>query len=300
MDMKPSGSCLLFNTVLRRRHTGAMDDGRLDELDWVVWNLQVWDPGALTEPDVGTRTAQGMTQMAASFGCVFDLCCDDDAVDGVPYYSWLVRVPRAEHLRRNDQGIPVAVAALHAHLRTQVPAQVHDWQVHPDRTLSFTDAAGRVLRRAYGDLLDPLEAALLGFRRDGAQDIDPEARCWCNADEAMAGTYTMWLSKDPDVETWQPWLLIHAGLIVTDDFWSGRQGQGLRRFGVTPGSPVLLLPRPAACQWMITVTTGTFMTPPTAVHPRAVGASYRWTSRDGGDLAHRVATDLAALFPGAN
>jgi hypothetical protein len=45
-----------------------------------------------------------MTEMAASLGCVFELCCDDDAVDGVPRYSWLVRVPRDEHLRRNDQG----------------------------------------------------------------------------------------------------------------------------------------------------------------------------------------------------
>lgn len=117
---------------------------------------------------------------------------------------------------------------------------------------------------------------------------------------SRAGTYAMRLCKDPDVESWQPWLLVYAGLVGTDDFWDGRQGQGLRRFGVKPGSPVLLLPRPLAYQWMITVTTGTFMTPPAAAHPQAVGASYRWTARDGQDLAHRVATDLKALLPGIN
>jgi len=51
---------------------------------------------------------------------------------------------------------------------------------------------------------------------------------------------------------------------------------------------------------MIAVTTGTFMTPPAGARPEAVGASYRWTSRDGQDLAHRVATDLKALVPGVN
>ena len=277
-----------------------MGEHGLDDLDWVVWDLQVWDPGALTEPGVGDRTAQAMTELAGSLGCVFVQCCDDDAVDGVPYYSSLVRVPRDEHLRRNDQGVPVVIAALHAHLRPQVPATVHDWRVHPDRTLSLSDAAGRVLRRAYDDLLDPLEVALLGLRRDGAQAMDPEARCWWSDDETMAGTYTMWLCKDPDVETWQRWLLVQAGLVVADDVWDGRQGQGLRRFGVKPGSPGLLLPRPSACQWMIAVTTGTFMTPPAGARPEAVGASYRWTSRDGQDLAHRVATDLKALVPGVN
>src|SRR5947207_6102107 len=238
-----------------------------------------------------------MTQMAVSLGCVFVQCCDDDTVDGVPFYSWLVRVPRHEHLRRNAQGIPVVVAALHAYLRTQLPAQVDDWQVRPDRTLSRSDQAGRALRRAYDDLLDPLEVALLGFRRDGAQDVDPEARCWWRDHDRMTGIYTLWLCRDPDVEVVGRWLLVTAGLVVADDFWTSRPGQGLRRFSVKPGDPVLVTPRPAAHQWMVTVTTGTFLIPPAAARPQAVGASYRWTSGDGQRLAHRVAADLRALFP---
>jgi len=269
----------------------------LDGLDWVVWNIEARDPAALTEPGVGERTGPAMTEMAGSLGCVFVQCCDDDTVDELPYYSWLVRVPRHEHLRRNAQGIPVAVTALHAYLRTQLPQQVNDWQVCPDRTLSYSDQAGRALRRGYDDLLDPLEVALLGLRRDGAQDLNPEARCWWSDHDRMAGIYTMWLCRDPDVEVVPRWLLVTAGLVVADDFWTSDPGQGLRRFGVKPGDPVLVTPRPAAHQWMVTVTTATFLTAPAAGRPPAVGASHRWTSRDGQRLAHRVAADLRALFP---
>lgn len=273
----------------------------LDELDWVVWNLEVWDPGELTEPGIGERTARAMTEMAGSLGCLFIQCCDDDAVEGVPYYSWLVRVPRDEHLRRDDQGVPVVVCALHAHLRTQIPERVDEWRIRPDRDMSFQDEAGRVLRSAYDDLLDPLEVALLGLRRDGAQEMAPEARCWWWGDggNALAGAYALWLCQDPDVEGFGCWLLVNAGLAVADDFWDGRHGQGLRRFGVKPGSPVLVWPRPAAHQWLVSVTTASFMIPPTAPRPYAVGASYRWTSRDSKALAHRVGVDLRALLASA-
>jgi hypothetical protein len=182
-------------------------------------------------------------------------------------------------------------------LRTQLPNQVDDWQVRPDRTLSCNDEAGRGLRRTYDDLLNPLEVALLGLRRDGAQRLDPEARCWWSDNNQMAGLYTLWLCRDPDVEVVQPWLLVSAGLVVADDFWNSRPGQGLRRFGVKPGNPVLVIPRPETHQWMVTVPTGTFMTPPGAPRPDAVGASYRWTSRDGRSLARRVETDLTAMLP---
>jgi hypothetical protein len=40
-----------------------------------------------------------------------------------------------------------------------------------------------------------------------------------------------------------------------------------------------------------------FMIPASARHPDAVGASYRWTSRDAHRLARRVATDLTAMVP---
>src|SRR6266581_4570598 len=161
-----------------------------------------------SRPDVGARTElSSMAEIAGQRGCVFVQCCDDDAVDGVPYYSWLVRVPRAEHRRRNDQGLPVVVTALHDHLRTQLPQQVDQWRIHPDRDLSWRDEAGRLLRKAYGDLLDPLEVALLGLRRDGAQKLDPEARCWWwSGSGELAGTYALWLCQDPDVEGLQRWL----------------------------------------------------------------------------------------------
>ncbi len=269
----------------------------LDDLDWVVWELLVREPAGRVEPGVGERTGDAVTQMAGTLGCVFVECCDDDTADEVPYYSWLVRVPRHEHRRRNRQGIPHAVAALHAHLRAQLPDRVDDWQIRPDRTLSWSEEAGRGLRRTYDDLLNPLEVALLGVRRDGAQRLDPEARCWWRDNDQMAGLYTLWLCRDPDVGVGQRWLLVRAGLVVADGFWNSRPGRGLRRFGVEPGGPVLVIPRPAAHQWMVTVTTATFMVSPGAPRPDAVGASYWWTSRDGQGLARRVATDLTAMLP---
>jgi hypothetical protein len=269
----------------------------LDRLDWVVWELLVRDPAELVEPGVGERTGEAVTELAGSLGCVFIQCADDDTVDGIPYYSWLVRVPRLEHRRRNGQGVPHAVAALHEHLRGQLPSGLDNWQINPDRTLSLREEAGRQLRHAYDDLLSPLELALLGLRRDGAQRLDPEARCWWAGTGQLAGLYTLWLCTDPDVEVASPWLLVRAGLVVTDDFWDSQPGQGLRRFGLKPGTPVLVTPRPAACQSMVTVTTGSFMIPATAARPDAVGACYRWTSRDSRTLAGRVQADLTALLP---
>lgn len=61
------------------------DSDELDSLDWIVWNIEVLDPAALTK---GGRTEQAMTEMAGSLGCVFVQCWDGDTVDGVPYYSW--------------------------------------------------------------------------------------------------------------------------------------------------------------------------------------------------------------------
>ena len=43
----------------------------------------------------------------------------------------------------------------------------------------------------------PLEVALLGLRRDGAQEIDPHLRCYTNGEEPLVGRYAMWLCKDP-------------------------------------------------------------------------------------------------------
>jgi hypothetical protein len=187
------------------------DGDELDGLDWVVWEHRGPRP---RRPDrAGRRRAcrAGDDADRRLARLRVRAVLRRDAVDEVPYYSWLVRVPRHEHLRRNAQGTPVVVAALHAYLRTQPPAQVDDWQVRPDRTLSRSDQAGRALRRAHDDLLDALEVALLGLRRDGAQDLDPEARCWWREHDRMAGIYTLWLCRDPDVEVVGRWLLVTAG-----------------------------------------------------------------------------------------
>src|SRR5262249_27428495 len=58
--------------------------------------------------------------------------------------------------------------------------------------------SGRVLRSVRRPA-GPLEGALLGLRPDGAEALDPEARCWSWGDggNALAGTYALWLCQDP-------------------------------------------------------------------------------------------------------
>jgi hypothetical protein len=62
-----------------------------DKFEWVVWRISVDDPQrrAGAKPDLAERTKQPMTELAASLGCVYDGCCDDDSSEnGVPYYAW--------------------------------------------------------------------------------------------------------------------------------------------------------------------------------------------------------------------
>jgi hypothetical protein len=61
-----------------------------DEFEWVVWRINVDDPQqrAGHEPDLAERTKGPMTELAASVGCVYEECCDDDSSeDDVPYYA---------------------------------------------------------------------------------------------------------------------------------------------------------------------------------------------------------------------
>ncbi|WP_164835792.1 alpha/beta hydrolase family protein [Actinacidiphila soli] len=72
-----------------------------------------------------------MTELAASLGCVYEACCDDDSSeDGVPYYAWWVRVPQAEHARRGQDDVPVAVDRLRQYLATQLP-DLLGWRSFP-------------------------------------------------------------------------------------------------------------------------------------------------------------------------
>jgi hypothetical protein len=44
---------ILLDRELEQDDNHNVGDG-LDELDWVVWNIEVWDPGHLTPPDACT------------------------------------------------------------------------------------------------------------------------------------------------------------------------------------------------------------------------------------------------------
>ncbi|MCE7011803.1 hypothetical protein LWC34_54665 [Kibdelosporangium philippinense] len=281
-----------------------MDDGEdadLARLGWIVWTIEVRDPEQRAAPDIGARTEQAMTEMAGSLGCVFSHCVDDDSYDLTPegtYYSWSVRVPRGEHLRRNEHGVPIAVAALWDYLRTKLPKGLDDWHVRPDRDLSLRDAAADVLREAYPDLLRPMEVAMLGLRRDGAQNLDPRAECWSGIGATMAGSYALWVATDPGATT-PCWLVLHVGMVPPAGFWSSSAGQRMSRFSPDRSDPVLILPRPPAPLWMATIETGAFTTNAEArlTDPHTVGARHEWTSPDAEQLAHRVSRDLQALFP---
>jgi hypothetical protein len=111
-----------------------------------------------------------MTELAASLGCVYEECCDDDSSeDGVPYYAWWVRVPQAEHARRGENDIPVVVDRLRQYLDTQLP-DLLEWEIVPDGEFTVDRAAGSALREAYDDLIAPFERALMPLRVDGADE----------------------------------------------------------------------------------------------------------------------------------
>jgi hypothetical protein len=278
--------------------TGAAKVGAdgLDELDWVVWRLEVKDPQQLAEDGLDERTQQAMTELAGSLGCQYDHCVDHDSMDGTPegtYYAWWVRVPRAEHQRRGPDGLPRAVTALHEHLRTVLPAALTDWSIAPDGDLTTRVLADTVFKETYADLIEPLELALLGLRRDGAENLDPWVTVWAQDGQMTGATYALWLCDNPDV---QPgWLVVYAGYLAGDRLWQTPLGQNVRRFGVRPDTPVLTFPRPEHPMWVVQAETARIV--PDARPVDHTGARHQWTGHDGQALADRVASDLLRLWP---
>ncbi|MEV4505452.1 hypothetical protein [Streptomyces klenkii] len=282
------------------RTVTPIDPSDIDHCPWIVWDLEVRDPRQVAPDGVAERTESPMKELATSLGCVMDACVDYDSYDGTPqgtYYSWLVRVPRSEHERRDESGIPVVVSQMQQLLRTLLPAELDDWRIGVDLTLTLLDAAGTALHEQYSDLLEPVEAALLPLRRDGAEALDPQVQTWA-VDEPTSGTYALWLCSDPDPTTGS-WLVLNIGLVADAAFWSSRGGESLRRFGVAEDSPVLVTPRPASPTWWASLKTGLFSKDarPGSPAARGAGARYQWTSQDPAVLAERVVHDLRALLP---
>jgi hypothetical protein len=272
----------------------------LADCSWIVWDLEVRDPRQVAREGVAERTEKPLKELASSLGCVLDACTDDDSYDLTPqgtYYSWLVRVPRSEHERRDEQGIPVVVSQLQQLLRTLLPSELDDWRIGPDHTLTLLDAAGAALRELYTDLLEPFELALLPLRRDGAEELEPLVKTWA-VDEPTSGTYALWLCSDPD-PAGMSWLVLRVGLVAGPEFWNSRAGESLRRFGVAEDSPVLMTPLPSSPTWWASLDTALFSKGARPGSPAAVGAGARhqWTSQDASVLAERVIRDLHALFP---
>src|ERR1017187_1282995 len=233
-----------------RPHNGVMrvaEGPGLDHCDSVIWELEARDPMRCAPGGVAEATEESARALASSLGCTLVACTDDDSYDDqtppVPYYSWLVRVPRDEHEHRDEHDIPVAVAGLHQHLRSLLPTELEDWHIAPDRGLTLDEAAGTALRGAYLDLLEPFEAALMPLRTDGAERLEHQAKAWVRGERAMAGTYSLWLCDDPDAGG-HAWLVLRIGLAARDSFWQSPTGRDVLRWGVTVDDPVLMTPDP--------------------------------------------------------
>jgi len=263
--------------------------------DWIVWGIEARDPSRLTEPGIGARTAQSLTDMCEAAGCVYLGCVDDDSLDLTPegtYYRWQVRIPQAENRRRTEDDVPFAVAAMTDYLRSLLPDGVDEWLIRfdPDRTrrLAVSDA----MREIYADLLCPVENTLLGLRSDGAQQRAPLVNFGAADDDHLAGDYALWLGKDQTAgSTPRPWLVLNVGVSASAEWWTTPAGRDMVRLGHTPGTPVLLLPRPDRPVWKATIASGAGAT------PGGVSARYEWQAGDGATLAQRLGRELPLLFP---
>lgn len=278
----------------------AAGDDDLHGLDWVVWRLEVVDPEELAGDDLDERTKQAMTELAGSLGCQYDHCVEGE-LGGVRYYVWWVRVPQAEHQRRGPDGLPRVVTVLHEHLRTVLPAALADWSIAPDEDQTSRLMADNVFKEVYADLIEPLEVALLGLRRDGAEQHNPWVYTWAWDDQATAATYTLWLCKNPDAQS--GWLVVSAGYLAADQLWQTPIGQGMRRFGLRSDTPVLTIPRPERAMWVVQAQTAR-VGPIEQLYEADLadlaaepGARHQWMGPDGHALADRVASDLLRLWP---
>jgi hypothetical protein len=111
------------------------DIDTLDEYPWVVWSVNLLDPGRHAGDDVAARTAAVATAAAELYGCVYEYCVDEDTMpDGTKYYSWLIGVSQAEHRRRVGNA-PVVVAEMVGRLLTVLPPEIDiddHWTLGPD------------------------------------------------------------------------------------------------------------------------------------------------------------------------
>jgi hypothetical protein len=239
-----------------------------------------------------------MTQLAASLGCVFELCVDDDTyASGTPYYAWWVRLPAAEHAQRGEDGVPLVLAPIRDYLHGQVPGGL-EWEISPDREMTLDTAASTALRTAYADVIDPFEQALMPLRTDGAAALDPRAKAWTWHEHLLAGTFDLWLCNDPDRS--HAWLVVSVGLWTEPRFLDEEPAARLGHFGFTPHHPLLFLPRPQGpATFTARVTGGAFphqnSSPTNAAD--AIGVAHQWTANDPDLLAARVASDLTTLLP---
>ncbi|MCX4791633.1 hypothetical protein OG369_37760 [Streptomyces sp. NBC_01221] len=270
------------------------------DFEWVVWRLEVQDPQQLAgeDPDLDERTQETMTELAASLGCVYELCVDYHSYDDeTPYYAWWVRVPTAEHARRGENGLPVAVDRLHRYLAGQLPDLPH-WEIVPDQERTVDHAASSAMRGAYDDLITPFERALMPLRRDGADALDPRAKVWKWEKDLLVGTFDLWLCNDPDRP--HTWLVVTIGLWTEPQLFDEEPAARLGHFGFTPHHPLLFLPRPPApSTFTARVESGVFPGKSTsrAKDDDALGTAHQWTANDPVVLAERVTRDLKLLWP---
>lgn len=267
----------------------------------VLWCVEVRDPAkVLVNDSVGARTGDTVAGVAAAHGCVFDCCYDDDAVDGVPYYQWMIRLPQAEHRHRTTEGIPRVVDAVRSALRAELPTPFDDWLCYPHVGLSYCNAVSDYLRDSYADLLDVIDARFLPRRRDGAETMAPTASYYGGqlTDGSLVATYTIWLCQQPATAHHQL-LVLNVGLVP--DSLPGVPAGSTRLAG---DQPVLLAPRPKmhpTWTWMASLTLGGFndhVGNPDIISTRpADGARHQWQAPDPARLADLIERDLRLLVP---
>lgn len=271
-----------------------------EDFDWVVWKLEAQDPSQLAgeDPGLDEQTKEAMTQLAASLGCVYELCVDYDSYDsGTPYYAWWVRLPAAEHTRRDKDGVPLVLAPIREYLDGHVPSGL-EWEIIPDRELTVDNAASEALRTAYADVITPFEQALMPLRTDGAADLEPRAKVWKWEEHLLAGTFDLWLCDDPDRP--HTWLVVSIGLWTEPQFLDQEPAARLGHFDFTPHQPLLFLPRPPGPATLTARVTGGAFPHKSSSRTKtadAIGVAHQWTANDPAVLAERVRRDLTTLLP---
>jgi hypothetical protein len=265
-----------------------------EDYAWTVWQISAEDPRP-GSPDFDALIEPSLAQAAAGLGCDFDMYSVDAVFVGpvetdIGVHSWYVRVPRDQYMAG---GPPQCVRQLVEHLRTLVPSELGGWsaQVHGDFTVRHELDA--LFKEEYADLITPLEAALLGMRRDGAQEMNPQTYLWHGSLDGgpSVATYTMWLGRDPDYQDrdTSAWLHLQAGFLPRPAFQTTPAAQKLAKYQFAPATPLLLMPRPDTGRWVARLSS-----------PSIGNATVAplWSAATGPELAERVACDLQLLLLG--